>query len=162
MDHYKTVVMDYLLADKAVFVNTACRIQLDAEGTPENPKQHCSCDAVTIDLRHGAVYLCETAFEHKLPSLLKKLSAWTKNWDSVQTALRRECMVPANWRVHVWLFVPRKSIEMLDERLEQLRQTVGARFKVKLTALEEVQPWRFSRWERREEAWETNEEKLLI
>ena len=113
MDHYKSVVMDYLLADKAVFVNTECRIQLDAGGGPEMPGQHCSCDAVAIDLRHGAVYLCETAFEHKLPSLLKKLSDGTKNWDSVQTALRRDCMVPANWRVHVCSRTPRAYSLML-------------------------------------------------
>ena len=55
MDHYKSVVMDYLLADKAVFVNTECRIQLDAEGNPKKPGQHFWCDAVAIDLRHGAV-----------------------------------------------------------------------------------------------------------
>ena len=76
----------------------------------------------------------------------------TKNWASIKAALWRDCKVPVNWRVHVWLFVPRDSIEMLDERLEQLRQTVGARFKVKLTALEDVQPWRSSRWERCEAA----------
>ncbi len=162
MDHYKTVVMDYLLADKAMFVDTECRIRLDAGGSSEKPAQHCSCDAVAIDLRHGAVYFCETAFEHKLPSLLKKLSDWTENWDSVQTALRRDCMVPANWRVHVWVFVPEDSIEMLDGKLEHLRQSIGSKFKVKITALEDVQPWRSSTWERCEAAWERTGQRTLI
>lgn len=162
MDHYKTVVMEYLLADKAVFVNTEWGIQLDAGGNSEKPGQHSSCDAVAIDLRHGAVYLCEIAFEHKLPTLLKKLSDWTANWDSLQTALRRDCMVPANWRVHVWVFVPKDSIEMLDGKLEHLRRTIGSKFKVKITALEDVQPWRLSTWERCEAAWERKGQRTLI
>ena len=163
MDHYKIVVMDYLQSDRAVFLNRECCLELDEAVSPEKTRQHCSCDAVAIDLRHGAVYLCDAALHEKLQSLMRKLSAWTKDWDSIKAALQRNCKVPANWRVHVWLFVPNDSIELLEEKLEQLRQTVGARFKVKLTALEDVQPWRFSRWERREEAWETNkEEKLLI
>lgn len=161
MDHYKSVVMDYLQSDRAVFVNTECRILIDAEKVPEKSGQHCSCDAVAIDLRHGAVYLCESTSEDELPSLLKKLSAWTKNWDSVKAALERDCMVPANWRIHVWLFVPKDSIEVLDEKLELLRQNIGSKFKVKVTALEDVQPWRFSTWERCEAAWERKGRRTL-
>ena len=162
MDHYKTVVMDYLLADKAVFVNSECCINFDDGGDPKKTGQHFSCDAVAIDLRHGAVYLCDAAFEHKLKSLVKKLSVWTKNWDLINSALRRDCMVPAAWRVHVWLFVPKDSIEMLDGNLEHLRQTIGSKFKVKITALEDVQPWRISTWRRCEAAWERNGQRLLI
>jgi len=162
MDHYKILVMDYLQSDRAVFLNRESCLELTEIAGPEKTLQHCFCDAVAIDLRHGAVYLCETALEEKLQSLLRKLSAWTKNWDAIKAALSRDCKVPSNWRVHVWLFVPRESIEMLDEKLEQLRHNVGARFKVKLTALEDVQPWRSSNWERCEQAWETNREKLLI
>jgi hypothetical protein len=127
----------------------------------EKRVERCSCDAVALDLRHGAVYLCEMAWDDQLQSLMRKVSTWTKNWDSIKAALQRDCKVPANWRVHVWLFVPRGSIDMLDEKLEHLRQTVGARFKVKLTALEDVQPWRFSSWERCEEAWESNGQRVL-
>jgi hypothetical protein len=101
------------------------------------------------------VYLCQTAFEQKLQPLIQKLSAWTKNWDSIRMALRRDSKAPASWRVHVWLFVPKDSIEMLDAKLERLRRTVGSKFKVKITALEDVQPWRAATWNRCEEAWET-------
>lgn len=162
MDHYKIVVMDYLQSDRAMFLNRECCFELDEVVNPGRTRQHCSCDAVAIDLRHGAVYLCDTALHEKLQSLMRQLTAWTRNWDSIEAVLRRDCKVPANWRVHVWLFVPKDSIEMLDDKLEQLRQTVGARFKVKLTALEDVQPWRSSTWKRREEAWETSEKKLQI
>jgi hypothetical protein len=153
MDHYKIVVMDYLQSDRAVFLNLECRFELDEVAhLEEKTVQHCSCDAVAIDLRHGAAYLCDTAVHEDLQSLMRKLAAWTKNWDSIKAILERDCKVPANWRVHVWLFVPKDSIEMLDEKLEQLRKTVGARFKVKLTALEDVQPWRLSAWKRSEES----------
>lgn len=161
MDHYKTVVIDYLQSDKAVFVNIDCRLEFDQAVSSDKSRRHCSCDAVAIDMRHGAVYLCDAVLDDRLPSLIRKLSAWTRNWDSIVSAFRRECKVPADWRLHVWLFVLRDSIETLEQRLEQLRQTVGTRFKVKLTALEDVQPWRISQWERHEEDWETNEDKLL-
>lgn len=161
MDHYKNAVMDYLQSDPALFVNTACCLELEKTVGSEKVRHRCSCDTVAIDLRHGAVYLCDVALDQKQQLLLKKLSAWTKNWDSITAALRRGCKIPADWRVHVWLFVPKDLIEMLDEKLEQLRGTVGARFKVKLTALEDVQPWRISGWERCEEAWESRGAKVL-
>lgn len=162
MEHYKAVIMEYLECDKGVFLNRECFLELEETIVPEKTRRHCSCDAVAIDLRHGTVYLCDSAWKEKLQSLIRKLSIWTADWDAIKAALRRVYKVPASWRVHVWLFVPRESIELLDERLEQLRQTVGPRFKVKVTALEDVQPWRISGWKRSEEAWETTEEKLLI
>ena len=154
--------MDYLQADGALFVNTQFRIRLDNAGDPEKPGQRCSCDAIAIDLRHGAVYLCETAFENKFGSLIKKLSAWTKNWESIKSTLRVNCRLPANWRIHVWLFVQKDAIEMLDGKLEQFRHINGVKFKIKITALEDVQPWRASAWERCEGAWETDGQRILI
>lgn len=162
MDHYKTVVMDYLQADRALFVNNKFCIQTDKPGNPGKTSQPFSCDAVAIDLRHGAVYLCQAAFEHKLHFLMKKLSTWTTNWESIRAALQRESRVPAKWRIHVWLFVPKDTIEMLDGELERLRTTIGSEFKVKITALEEVQPWRASAWERCEAAWETEGQQVPI
>lgn len=156
MDHFKTVVMDYLQSDKAVFVNAECCLQLDPLADSERHGQSCSCDAVAIDLRHRAVYLCHAAFEHKLHAFIEELYVWTRNWDSIKASLQRDCGVPANWRVYVWLFVPKDSIEMADEKLEQLRQTIGSKFKVKITALEDAQPWRASTWKHCEVAAETN------
>lgn len=162
MDHYKTVVMDYLQADRALFVNNTFCIQIDKPDKPEKTGQPFSCDAVAIDLRHGAVYLCQAAFEHKLQFLMKKLCAWSTNWESIKAALQRDSRVPAKWRIHVWLFIPKDTIEMLDGELERLRTTIGSRFKVKITALEDVQPWRATSWERCEAAWETKGQRVLI
>ena len=161
MDPYKNVVIEYLQADRAVFVNAECCLRAECAGDSEKSGPSCTCDAVAVDLRHGAVYLCETAIENKLIPLINKLTAWTRNWDCIKTALQRDCKVPASWRVHVWLFVPRDSIELLDAKLEHLRQTAGSKFKVKVTALEDVQPWRSSNWQRCEEAWETKGQRAL-
>jgi hypothetical protein len=109
MGHFKDVVMDYLQADGAVFINTKFRIQLDELGESEKPGQWYSCDAVAIDLRHGAIYLCETAFEHKFRSLVKKLSTWTKNWESIKSALRMGCRIPADWRIYSELIKARHA-----------------------------------------------------
>lgn len=153
------MVMDYLQSDRAVFVNAAFRTQLDSSQGPEKPVRGWSCDAVAIDLRHGAVYICQAAIEQKPLSLIKKLSAWNKKWELIKTAVQRDCKVPAKWRIHVWLFVPRESIEIFDSELEELRHVIGSKFKVKITVLEDVQPWRASTWQRCEAAWEPTDSR---
>lgn len=161
MDHYKTVVMDYLQSDKAVFVNADCQFDVLPSTEQERKPGPCQCDAVAIDLRHGAVYLCEIAMDDQLPALLNKLTGWTKHWDSIKAILQRACKVPAGWRVHVWIFVPSAATETLEDELEQLRHKAGARFKVKLTVLEEIQPWNTAGWRRKEEDWEIRRPRTL-
>lgn len=150
MDHYKAVVMQYLQSDRTVFVNAECCIRLDDQAPLEKGGPHWFCDAVAIDLRHRAVYLCDVAY--KLQALVKKMAAWAQHWDGIKAALQRDCKLPASWRIHVWLFVPRDTIEVLDEKLEELRRKQGCPFKVKITALEDVQPWRFWTWDRSDAA----------
>ena len=162
MDHYRGVVLDYLQSDRAVFVNADRRVEGGDGGEQDLQPEQCCCDAIAIDLRHGAVYLCETATERSVHLLIKKLKSWTENWEAIKATLQREYRVPTSWRVHVWLFVPMAIFESLDEELERLRHSAGARFKVKLTALEEIQPWNSSRWRRQEEAWETTRQPSLI
>jgi hypothetical protein len=145
MDHYKSVVLEYLQSDRTVFLNTRCCLLTDEPAHPEKSSPAWFCDAVAIDLRHRAVYLCDVAY--KLQALLKKITAWAQNWDSIQAALQRNCKLPPSWRTHVWLFVPRETIETLDARLEDLRRSTGCPFKVKITAIEDVQPWRFWTWD---------------
>lgn len=146
MDSYKTVVMEYLRADSSVFVNADCRIRMDETKGQKKNGFHLRCDAIAVDFRHHAVYLCEIAVTQGLRALIKRLGAWTENWEEVKDGLRRDCRLPSEWRVYVWLFIPRESIEMLDAKLEELRSTFGSAFKVKITALEDVQPWRSGAW----------------
>ena len=161
MDHYKTVVMDFLQSDRAVFVNADCQFDVPPRAEQERKPEQCHCDAVAIDLRHGAVYLCEIAIEDQLPALLNKLTEWTKHWGSIKAILQREYKVPADWRVHVWVFIPSAATETLEDELETLRHKAGTRFKVKLTVLEEIQPWNTSGWLRKEEDWEIKRPRTL-
>ena len=162
MDHYKSVVLDCLQSDRAVFVNADCRVEVPPAAEQDQHPEQCHCDAVAIDMRHGAVYLCLTALDDELAPLLKKLTSWTEHWDSIKATLQREYKVPGDWRVHVWLFIPKATSEHLEEELERLRHTAGARFKVKLTALEEIQPWNSSTWLRQEEPWEITKKRTLV
>jgi hypothetical protein len=49
MNYYESVVVDYLRADRAIFVNTECCIQLNEAVNPDNSGPHWYCDAVAVD-----------------------------------------------------------------------------------------------------------------
>lgn len=61
MDYFQSVVLDYIRADRAVFVNPECCIQLVDKLNPDDlgPHSHWHCDAVAVDLRNKKVFLCE-------------------------------------------------------------------------------------------------------
>ena len=60
MDYYQGIVIDYLRADRAVFVNTECCIQLNESDNPAQP--HWYCDAVAVDFRCRRIFLCEISY----------------------------------------------------------------------------------------------------
>src|SRR6266404_2746613 len=57
MNYYENVVVDYLRADRAIFVNTECCIQLNQAENPDTSGPHWYCDAIALDLRAKAVFL---------------------------------------------------------------------------------------------------------
>ncbi len=69
MDYYESVVIDYLRADRALFVNTECCIQIDAGHNPDKGT-HWYCDAVVADFRTQSVFLCEISYSATLAVLL--------------------------------------------------------------------------------------------
>jgi hypothetical protein len=153
MDYYQGVVVDYLRADRAVFVNTECCIQLD-EGAVPAKDQHWFCDAVAIDLRGApkdgtpTVFLCEISYAVALGKLVRRLKCWKDNWAGVRKALQRDCKIPSHWPVRPWLFVPEALISRLVGKLEPMTCLDGTEgFKPRITALESVQPWRFHSWD---------------
>jgi len=113
MDYYQGVVIDYLRADRAIFVNPETCIQIDDGPRPERGGTHWFCDAAAIDLRHEVVFLCEITYAKELGKLVKGLREWGQSWDSVCAALVRDCEVRSHWPVRPWLFVPKDSIEGL-------------------------------------------------
>ena len=73
MDYYQNVVIDYLRADRAVFVNTECCVQINAAENPDTSGPHWYCDAIACDFRAEQVYLCEITYSD-LAALGKKLA----------------------------------------------------------------------------------------
>lgn len=69
MDHFEGVVLDYLRADRALFVNSQCCIQLNEGANPDTSGPHWYCDAVAVSFKEQAAYLCEISYAARAPSL---------------------------------------------------------------------------------------------
>ena len=107
MNYYESVVVDYLRADRAIFVNTECCIQVNQADNPDSSGAHWYCDAVAVDFRSKEIFLCEISYAAELTALLKRLKGLHDNWDAVRHALSRDSFLPESWPVRPWLFVLR-------------------------------------------------------
>jgi hypothetical protein len=94
VDYYESVVVQYLRADRALFVNTECCIQLNEAANPDSSGPHWYCDAVACDFRNQVILLCAISFSAQLSDLSKRLKGWHGNWDFVCQALARDSDVP--------------------------------------------------------------------
>lgn len=146
MDYYQGVVVDYLRADRAVFVNTECCIQLKEGKTPAK-NEHWYCDALAIDLRGEGgptAFLCEVSYAVGLGKLIRRLKMWSENWAGVKAALERDCAIPQAWPLRVWLFVREEAVPGLVQKLNTLNVPEGHPvFVPRITPLESVPPWRY-------------------
>jgi hypothetical protein len=160
MDYYQGVVTEYLRADRAVFVNTECCIQLNPGENPDRTGPHWFCDAVAIDLRNQTVFLCEITYSKTLAALGKRLTNWAKHWNELRTALARDCCINPDWNVQPWVFIPEALKVPYDQRLSKIPD-LGASPKhmpiPKVTTLEEVTPWKYASWNRHDEMKEADE-----
>jgi hypothetical protein len=146
MDFYQGVVVEYLRADRALFVNTEYCIQLGC-GNPDTSGPHWYCDAVALDFREKKIWLCEISYARTLASLIKRLDAWNQHWDDVGAAVKElsalEGTVLSHWTVQPWLFVPKGAREVLIPAITRFEK-----LEPKITDLQDVQPWKFSMWDR--------------
>lgn len=152
MNYYENVVMDYLRADRTLFINTECCIQLNEGDNPDTSGLHWYCDAVAIDFRASTVFLCEVSYSLTLADLFKRLKGWFANWDAIRVALVRDSKVPQGWPIRPWLFVPEQRVGLLVRRLKQLSDEVEQVAVPVITTLEMVQPWNYRSWNRVGEA----------
>lgn len=144
MDHFESVVLDFLRADRRLFINAQCCIQLNPGNNPDTSGPHWYCDAVAVSVRDRAAYLCEISYAVRLPALLNRLKSWDQHWIGLKEALARDCGIPLDWTLQPWLFVP-------NDRVDRL--LLGARAlslmpEPRITALEDVLPWRYRSWNR--------------
>lgn len=146
VDYYQGVVVDYLRADRTVFVNTECCIQLH-EGRTAAKNEHWYCDALAIDLRGPTVFLCEVSYANGLNTLLRRLKMWAPRWDDVRAALVRDSRVDPTWNVRPWLFVPKDLVKCLVRGLASVGAEKGVPFEPRITTLESAQPWRYTSWD---------------
>ncbi|MCE4344118.1 hypothetical protein [Xanthomonas hortorum] len=73
MDHFEGVVLDYLRADRALFVNSQCCIQLNEGANPDTSGPCWHCDAVVVSFKEQAACLCEI----DVHPILSSASVWS-------------------------------------------------------------------------------------
>ena len=149
MDYFENVVIEYLRADRSLFVNTQCCIQLNEGVNPDTSGPHWYCDAVTVDFRSKSIFLCEITFSDPPNALLKRLASWDSSWPDLRKALARDSNLPSDWPVRPWLFVHERIIEKV---LSGLRRSAPSSMPTpRITPLEMVFPWRYRSWNRQGE-----------
>ena len=148
MNYYESVVMDYLRADRAIFLNTEYCIQINP-GNPDISGPHWYCDAIALDLRSKEIFLCEISYAVRLADLIKRLKGWHDNWKGVCDAVARDSFLCEPWPVRPWLFVPESHVPLLEQRLGEITSGQPPHFVPKITHLEMVQPWRYASWNRK-------------
>jgi hypothetical protein len=150
VDHFEGVVLDYLRANKATFVNAQFCIQLNPGSNPDTSGPHWYCDAVAINFKNKSVHLCEITYASPPASLVKRLGAWSGSWPAVCEALRRDSGIPEGWHVQPWLFVRRDIEARILAFLAGL--PISSMPPPRITHLEDVLPWHYCSWDRPDEA----------
>lgn len=156
MDYFQGVVVEYLRANRSVFVNTECLIQLD-DIDKQLKDRHWFCDAMAVNFKESAVYLCEITFSVTMHSLLNRLQAWGSNWPELVHAVRRDAGVPSDWSIRPWVFIPQRHHDAFSSKLTQVARstsggTSGTMPTPRVTFLEAVLPWEYRSWDRKTDA----------
>jgi hypothetical protein len=144
MDYCRNLVVDYLRADRTLFLNEQCLIQLKKCRNPDDTK-HWLADIVVADFRRQTVWLCEVTYEKSMSRLVRRMMDWRAHWPDVCKALHRQeagCGLPEEWPVKLWVFVPQDAIPLLQKKLNGLGK------EVQITPLEKTMPWTYRDWDR--------------
>jgi len=154
MDYFQGVVVDYLRANRATFVNTECCIQLNAADNPDRSGPHWFCDAVAVNMHDKRAYLCEITYSKSLGALTKRLTGWGENWPLLRLALLRDCGIPLDWATRPWIFIPKDLETTLRIQLGKIgpadRGADGMPVP-KVTWMEDTVPWKYQSWNRKHE-----------
>ena len=146
MDHFESVVVEYLRADRSLFVNAQCCIQLSPGSNPDTSGPHWYCDAVAVSLKLQRAFLCEITYADPPSSLQRRLAGWDREWPVLRAALERDSGVPAAWPLQPWLFIASKLQPRIDAFLGTLSYEHMPR--PRITHLEQVMPWQYRSWDR--------------
>ena len=150
MDYFQGVVTEYLVADRAAFVNTELLIQLDSNEPLKD--RHWYCDAAAVSFREETLFLCEVTYSKSMTALAKRLLAWDSHWAELREAILRDCGIPHTWSIRPWAFIPEKYCEALKTRIASLAEESRAAEAMpypRITYLESVVPWNYITWDRK-------------
>lgn len=150
MDFYQGVVVDYLRADRSLFLNPECFVQIEPGSQPPKGSSW-YCDIQAVNFRAKTIFLCEVTYSSTLQALLKRLKAWNHHWKEIHEALVQDSKLPSEWPIRAWLFVPEKSVGLLCKGLEQIAGKEPLGFRPLITTLEMVQPWTYNQFDLRVE-----------
>ena len=159
VDYFQGVVTEYLRADRSVFVNTECRMELDDDNS-RTKGRHWYCDVVACNFREKTVFLCEITYSKTMQALVKRLRAWESHWPQLRNAIVRDCSVPADWRIQPWVFVPKEHHEELKRRVPATMISGGGTESMpapRVTYLESVCPWNYDSADRKADDLATDE-----
>lgn len=160
MDYFQGVVTEYLRADRAMFVNAECLIQLD-DGKLLGKGRHWFCDALAVNFRERKAYLCEVSYSQTLQALLGRLQSWRENWSALRDALCRDSAIPRDWHVQPWVFVPQDRADLLRKKLPPSESAQGMPA-VRISFLESVTPWKYRTWDRDDYPEETEPSQVIL
>ena len=150
MDYFQGVVTEYLVADRASFVNTELLLQLDA-GNPEKGR-HWYCDAAAVNFREKTLFLCEVTYSKSMAALARRFLSWNENWCELRTAISRDCGIPRDWIVQPWAFVPKAYSDILKSKIGEIPKSMPTPDVMpypRITHLELVVPWEYVTWDRK-------------
>ena len=142
MDYYQGIVAEYLDADRAVFVNNECFLQLESGNNPPKGTSW-YCDMVAVNLRESTVYLCEVTYSASLQALLDRLKAWDSHWHRLRSAIQRDCSISSEWNIQPWVFIPKDRRWILDAKHQSTQMPT-----LRVTHLESIVPWKYQSWNR--------------
>jgi len=154
MDFFQNVVVEYLRANRATFVNTEYCIQVNPGTNPDKSGPHWYCDAVAVNIAQKRCSLCEVSYSKTLTALGKRLTQWRNHWPEICAALRRDSGFGQDWLIEPHVFIPSELGPTLDRHLDRLPKIAGhdpQMPKPKVTFLESVLPWKYRSWDRASE-----------
>jgi hypothetical protein len=137
--HFQNIVLDYLRADRSMFLNARGLVHQDPSNPPDPAGRQWYCDVIAVNFKQEAVYLCEVIQSSAADSLSRRLRVWSKDWPALRKGLAGGSAVPADWAVTPWLFIPRALHPQVTRFLDDLS---GSEMPPpRITFLEDVISW---------------------
>ena len=151
--NFENVPLNYLRANRGIFINAQYCLQLDDVKNPDTQKgRHWYVDAVAYEPGARRAFLCEFTFSQNLEALKKKMVAWAQVWKEIECAVHRDSGISDGCKLRPWIFIPENHIPKIIPVAKKTGFDGNSPLPIlKLTALEDTLPWRYDFWKRPDE-----------